>query len=100
MDAIPCSQSVTHLPNLVTVEMLIRCRVRGTSVGETLAPSYSDALNWLARHAMIVERTSSGITEYTATERGIYWLDHIINTPIPVPVQTFTIPKPAANSPY
>lgn len=82
-------QPIITLPNLVTVEVLITAKYISFPITDAQSPAREAAIKWLLNHNMIEPRAN----EYHTTKRGAFWLDTILNVPVPVQVEAFAIPE-------
>jgi len=56
------------------------------------APAVQEALAFFVRNEMLsYERRGDADIEYSATEKGVFWLEHLLS--IPMPVTSYKIPQ-------
>lgn len=78
------------------VEIVIACYCGGDGGADAARLSYGHDASWHSPAAMNArERLINNDiihTDCTLTQRGRFWLEHILNTPFPVEHKAFTIP--------
>jgi hypothetical protein len=79
-------QSILVMPNVATAELMFRLYYTNQDDDNSdMSKTMEDALAWLANHHMI--------DEGGPTDRGRYWVEHVVKIPLPILVKRFQIPE-------
>jgi hypothetical protein len=78
------------MPNLATLMALIHINVYPEPLRE--CRTNDDAVKFLESRGMIEVTQRTGHSRML-TEKGTVWLEAVMNTPLPVPTTTWTIPQ-------
>jgi hypothetical protein len=77
------------------MEVFLHCHYSREEHPRAHAPAVRDALVYLEHQGMIERRKDQGDDSqpmYKTTARGQFYLEHILNVPFPVEVNTYAIP--------
>lgn len=79
--------------------ILLHYHVRCDEYDDLGAPAFPDTFQWLIECGLLAKRhvVSAHGSSYETTDKGRFWLDAALNTPLPE--QRWVIPAPLPRSP-
>lgn len=87
---------IETIPNAATLELLIEIHIYGEPIDlANSSDTVKRAHAWLLKNGLIVARkiVNPAESQFTITERAGVFLEHIMETPLPVSTQVWSIPS-------